>query len=91
MKSTPGSPLFQCLFKRLLDVLVQVRLVLLDRQQVVRFHGAGMVRAAMSFWQPMASIVTSGLRDTSGSSCNNAGMAVISLDLPSTARWPNVR
>ena len=42
---------------------------------------------AMSFWHPMASIVINVL---SSSICfSRRGMAVISLDLSSTATWPN--
>ena len=43
----------------------------------------------MAFWQPMASMVTKAPLTSSRSS--RAGMAVISLDLASTATWPSDR
>src|SRR5512144_2491087 len=47
-----------------------------------------MIRAAISFWQPIASIVASAPARSSNSS--SRGMAVISFDLSSTATWPRV-
>ena len=44
---------------------------------------------AMSFWQPMASIDTNA--PSSSNSLSSLGMAVISLDLSSTATCPKVR
>ena len=41
----------------------------------------------MAAWQPMASMVT--VQPTRSSSLSSAGIAVISLDLPSTASWPS--
>ena len=48
-----------------------------------------MMSAAISFWQPMASMVTTAPLRSSSSS--NSGMAVISLDLASVATCPKVR
>ena len=45
-----------------------------------------MIVAAISFWQPMASMVT--VAPFSVSSFNSSGIAVISLDFFDTLAWP---
>ena len=41
----------------------------------------------MAFWQPIASSVT--IQPSSRRVSSSSGIAVISFDLPSTARWPS--
>jgi hypothetical protein len=44
---------------------------------------------AISFWQPIASMVT--IDPFSVSTFNSSGMAVISLDFSATLTWPSTR
>ncbi len=69
------------------DRLVQPPLVLLDRQQIVGPRSR--IVRAISFWQPMASMVS--MQPDTSSCWSNSGIAVISLDLASVRVWPSTR
>jgi hypothetical protein len=45
------------------------------------------INSAISFWQPIASIVTTA--PVTSSNRSNSGIAVISLDFSSTTTWPS--
>src|SRR3954470_21541024 len=47
------------------------------------------IRSATAFWQPIASRVT--MQPSRCRAPSSSGTAVISFDLPSTARWPSAR
>ena len=72
--------LFQGLADRFLNLLIERRLVLLDGQDVVAPRSR--ICSAISFWQPIASIVTNAPEISSNWS--SSGIAVISLDFSST-------
>ena len=68
-------------------VLVQPPLILLDWQEIVGPRST--IPCAISFWQPMASLVTT--HPLSSSNSSSWGMAVISFDFSSVFTCPKVR
>src|SRR4051812_44361080 len=83
----PGLAMLQRLIERPTDILVEVRLVLLDRQQVLALTGDDVGGDLL--------LTPHGVDRHHGpfrsSSASNSGIAVISFDLASVATCPKVR